>query len=69
MPTYLAVRCPQCSGWIPIRRCEADAPTFDPTLLMQVACPHCGVQSKLLASALELVPQSKLQLPADDSGR
>ena len=69
MSNYLAVRCPQCSKWIPIRRCDTDAPTFEPTLFMQVVCPHCRHHSKLMAAALEVVPESKLQLlpPADDS--
>jgi len=60
MSTYLAARCPQCSRWISVRQCDADTPTFDPTFIMQLACPHCGQQSKLLASALELVSESDL---------
>jgi len=61
MAQYLAARCPQCSNWIPLRPCEPDTPTFDPTLLMQVECSHCGQTSKLPSSALEVIPQSQLQ--------
>ena len=61
MPNYLAARCSQCSKWIPIRRCEADDPTLDPALFMQIICPHCGQTSKLHAKALQIVPESKLR--------
>ena len=61
MTTYLAAPCPQCSKWIPLRECEAEDSTFDPTLLMQLHCPHCGKRFDLQASALEVVPSSKLQ--------
>ncbi len=61
MSHYLATRCPQCSKWIAVRQCEPDDPTFDPTLFMQLTCPHCGARSKLAASALEVVPESTLQ--------
>jgi hypothetical protein len=61
MSHYLAARCSQCSKWIPVRQCEADDPTFDPSIFIQVLCPHCGKQSKLNAKALEVVPESKLQ--------
>ena len=61
MSNYLAARCTQCSKWIPLRECEADDPTFDPTLFIQVVCPHCGHASKVNAKALQVVSQSKLQ--------
>jgi C4-type Zn-finger protein len=60
MSTYLAARCPECSKWISVRECDGDAPTFDPTFMMQLGCSHCGKQSKLPATALELVPESDL---------
>lgn len=63
MATYLATRCPQCTKWIPVRRCETDDPTFDPGLFVQVDCPHCGGKVKLQATAMEVVPESKLQSP------
>jgi len=63
MVQYLAARCPQCSSWIPLRQCDADAPTFDPTLLLQVECTRCGQKSSLPSSALEVIPESKLQTP------
>ncbi len=62
MPSYLAARCPQCTKWIAVHKCDADAPTMDPTLLLLVKCLQCGQQSKLAASALEIIPESKLEL-------
>jgi DNA-directed RNA polymerase subunit RPC12/RpoP len=61
MPHYLATRCSQCSKWIPIRECEAEDPTFDPALLMEVVCPHCGNRSKVRSTALEVISESKLK--------
>jgi DNA-directed RNA polymerase subunit RPC12/RpoP len=61
MPHYLATRCLQCSKWIPIRECEAEDPTFDPSLLMEVTCPHCGRKSKVQSTALEVIAESKLK--------
>jgi hypothetical protein len=61
MPTYLAARCSQCSKWIPVRECEEDDPTFDPSLFVELVCPHCGEKTRLHAKAFELVPGSKLQ--------
>ena len=61
MTSYLAAPCPQCTKWIPLRECESEDPTFDPTLLMQLTCPHCGEQFKLQAAALEVIPESKLK--------
>lgn len=61
MAHYLATRCPKCRKWIPIRRCEADDPTFDPALFIQLDCPHCGKHFKLRSTALEVVPESKLR--------
>jgi len=61
MSNYLACRCSHCSKWIPIRQCEGDDPTFDPSLLIELLCPNCGKKTKLHAKALEVVAESKLQ--------
>ena len=61
MTSYLAATCPQCSKWIPLRECEPEDPTFDPTLLMQLTCPHCGGSVKLSASVLEVISESELK--------
>ena len=61
MSHYLAVNCPQCSKWIPLRQCESEDPTFDPNLFAQVACPHCGQQIQPNATAVEVVSASQLQ--------
>ncbi len=61
MSSYLATRCSQCSKWIPLRECEADDPTFDPGIFIEIVCPHCGKKTKVSAKALEVVADSKLQ--------
>jgi len=60
MSHYLAAQCSHCSKWIPLRECEPEDPTFDPAILIQVTCPHCGGQFKVQAKALEVIPKSKL---------
>jgi len=61
MPHYLATRCSQCTKWIPIRECEAEDPTFDPAILIQIVCPHCGTRTKVQAKILEVISQAKLR--------
>ena len=61
MPHYLATRCSQCSKWVPIRQCEAEDPTFDPAILIQIVCPHCGARFKLQAKMLEVISQARLR--------
>lgn len=64
MTNYLAAVCPKCSKWIPIRGWyDSDAPTFDPSLDMKLICPHCTAESQLLASAVQVVDEAKLDLP------
>ncbi len=61
MPHYLATRCSKCSKWIPIRECEAEDPTFDPAILIQVVCPSCGSRFKLETKALEVISEARLR--------
>ena len=60
MTSYLATACPKCSKWIPLRECEPEEPTFDPSLLLQVSCANCGESFKVTAATLEVVPKSKV---------
>src|SRR5271166_1164626 len=64
MRHYLATRCTKCFKWVPIRECDAEDPTFDPSILIQFVCPHCGTTFKLQAKALEVVPEVRLQAKA-----
>lgn len=64
MAHCMAARCTQCSGWIRVGQFDADAPTIDPTFVLRLSCPHCGAQSELPASSLEMIPESKLQTGA-----
>jgi DNA-directed RNA polymerase subunit RPC12/RpoP len=61
MPHYLATRCPQCSKWVPIRQCEAEDPTFDPSIMVQIVCANCGNTFKLQTKALEVISEARLR--------
>ncbi len=61
MTKCLAAKCPKCSKPVRLRSWnDPDAPTFDVQAVMKLACPHCGQDSLVSSSAIQVMDESKL---------